>query len=447
MRLDRPDRSFSLFVAKMTEPILPPHAKEISMDTKRSITQTSRLGDWLPWDVPALNRWLEQKIDAAEKSRKKTHPVIAEFRQLIESDPVMFMYFTQMFEQQPSFPPPPGSGDVKLRDYQQMLTVMNHILTTAPEYDETSLVGFPINAILDFPMITPAGLAAFVDPRVNAMLKKVLKAWATFLDSPESLEVLNDSPKGWMSPAAQKAMNIEEFVIDKKKPHWGFKSWNDFFIRRFKPGKRPVADPGDARVIVSACESGPFSIQTGIKSRDTFWIKGQPYSLQHMLDGHHVDDFVGGTVYQAFLSALNYHRWHSPIDGVVKETYSIEGTYYAEAASEGFDPAGPNNSQGYIAHTAARALIFIESDRPELGLVCAVMIGMAEVSSNIITVSAGQKVKKGDQIGYFQYGGSTHCLIFKEGAIAEFALQAIPQGPYGTKSSIVPLNSRVALAN
>jgi phosphatidylserine decarboxylase len=250
-----------------------------------------------------------------------------------------------------------------------------------------------------------------------------------------------------MSPAARKAINIDDFVHDPKKPHWGFKSWNDFFIRRFKPGRRPVSGPDNDKVIVSACESAPFSISDNVNKRDTFWIKGQPYSLEHMLQGRYADYFEGGTVYQAFLSAKNYHRWHSPINGVVKETHLVEGTYYAEAASEGFDPAGPNNSQGYISHTAARALIFIESDDPAIGTVCVMPVGMAEVSSNIVTVDKGQRVGKGDQVGYFQFGGSTHCLIFKKGAIAEFSLQAIPQGAYGSKSDVVPVNSRIALAS
>ena len=39
-------------------------------------------------------------------------------------------------------------------------------------------------------------------------------------------------------------------------------------------------------------------------------------------------------------------------------------------------------------------------------------VGMAEVSSNEITVYEGQHVKKGDQLGMFHYGGSTHALIF-----------------------------------
>jgi phosphatidylserine decarboxylase len=56
-----------------------------------------------------------------------------------------------------------------------------------------------------------------------------------------------------------------------------------------------------------------------------------------MLSGHYVKEFEGGTVYQAFLSPKNYHRWLSPISGTIKKLDQVAGTYYAEAASEGFD--------------------------------------------------------------------------------------------------------------
>lgn len=417
-----------------------------------SISLTSRLGGWLPVDPGELNYWLKATIDEAEKRKAPFHPVIEEFQHLIESDPVLFMYFTQMFVQQPTFPPPPGSGDIKLKDYHQMLVVINHVLTTAPTYNTTGMVGFPINAILDFPMITPAGLAAFTIQKVNSMFLKVLNVWTQFLDSADSLYVLNDSPTGWLNPSARKALHLDEFQTNPKKPFLGFKSWNDFFIREFKPRMRPVANPDDDSVIVSACESAPYSIQNNVKKEDTFWLKSQPYSLRQMLHGHFVNQFVGGTVYQAFLSAENYHRWHSPVTGTVKKLEHVPGTYYAEAASEGFDAAGPNDSQGYIAHVATRALIFIEADNPAIGLVCVIPIGMAEVSSCVLKgangapLKEGQRVKKGDQIGYFQFGGSTHCVVFGPGVISEFALQAIPQGENGSNSGIVKLNSFLAKA-
>jgi phosphatidylserine decarboxylase len=410
---------------------------------------TGRLGGWLPFDPGELNAWMGATIDEAENG-KALLPVIEEFRHMIESDPVLMMNFTLMFEQQPVFPPPPKSGDVRLKNYHQMLRVLNHILGTAPAYNTTGMVGCPINAVLDYPMITPAGLAAFTMEKMNSMLRKVLNVWTQFLDSPDSRYVLNDSPSGWLNPGARKALHLHEFHTDPNDPYLGFKSWNDFFIREFKPGMRPVANPDDDTVIVSACESAPYSIQNKVKEHDTFWLKSQPYSLRQMLNGHYVKEFVGGTVYQAFLSAENYHRWHSPISGVVKKLDQIPGTYYAEAASEGFDAAGPNDSQGYIAHVATRALIFIEADNPAIGLMCIIPIGMAEVSSCVLKradgspLKEGDHLKKGEQIGYFQFGGSTHCLVFRAGVISEFALQAIPQGENGSQSGIVKVNSFLA---
>jgi phosphatidylserine decarboxylase len=414
---------------------------------------TSRLGGWLPVDPRHLNKWLEGNIAEAEKRNAPLHPVVREFRDMIENDPVMNMYFTLMFEQQPRSPPKPGSGDVKLENYGQMLVVMNHILTIAPTFDTTGMVGCPINAILDYAMITPAGLAAFADTRVNAMLRRLLSAWSEFLDSEASRYVLNDSPSGWLSPVARESIQLHEFQIDPNAEFCGFKSWNDFFIRRFKPESRPVARLGDQKAIVNACESQPYRIQTKVKEHDTFWMKSQPYSLRHMLNGNFVEQFVDGTVYQAFLSAKNYHRWHSPVTGTIRKLQKVPGTYYAEAASEQFDSAGPTNSQGFIAHVATRALVFIEADYSGIGLMCFIAVGMAEVSSCVLVdregkpLEEGQKVEKGDQLGYFQFGGSTHCLVFRPDVISEFATEAIPQGEHGQASPIVKVNSLLAIAS
>lgn len=207
--------------------------------THHHYKRSSRLGHWLPSDRKLLNAWLAKTTEVAEKKTAPFHPVILEFQELIENDPVMLMYFTQMFDQQPSFAPPPESGDIKIRNYHQMLRILDHVLSTAPEFSATGMVGCPVNAVLDFPMITPAGLAAFLSPKLNCMLKKVLAAWAQFLDSPASLYVLNETSTGWLCPAALKAINMDEYVYDAKAPFYGFKSWNDFFIRRFKPERGP----------------------------------------------------------------------------------------------------------------------------------------------------------------------------------------------------------------
>jgi phosphatidylserine decarboxylase len=143
--------------------------------------RSSRLGHWLSSDRKHLNAWLANTAEAAEKKVAPFHPVIQELQELIESDPVMLMYFTQKFEQQPAFAPPPES-DIKIRNYHQLLRILDHVLTMAPEFRTEGMVGCPINAILDFAMITSAGLAAFLSLKLNRMLKKVLAAWAQFLD-------------------------------------------------------------------------------------------------------------------------------------------------------------------------------------------------------------------------------------------------------------------------
>ena len=139
-------------------------------------------------------------------------------------------------------------------------------------------------------------------------------------------------------------------------------------------------------------------------------------------------DFVGGVVYQAFLSAFNYHRWHSPVSGTILAARTVQGTYFSEAESEGEDPVGPNNSQAYLAHVAARMMIHIKADHPAIGHMVVMPIGMGEISSCVIDhrIKAGARVTKGDELGYFQYGGSTVCCLFRPGAIDAFSLGAIP---------------------
>ncbi len=217
-------------------------------------------------------------------------PVIQEFRQLIEEDPVLFRLFTQMFEQIPSTPEyktnPTGVSQVE--DYNQMLQQLNEILTQAPEFNQTGLVGFPINAILDWPMGTPAGTEAFLNEKVNRQLKKILNQWAVFLGSADSCYVLDDDPeKGWFGRDAMAAMPtfVEDFQCDPSQPCYGFDSWDDFFTRQFREGRRPVASPNDDSIIANACESAPYRVATDVQLQDQFWIKGQPYSLSHMLDG------------------------------------------------------------------------------------------------------------------------------------------------------------------
>ena len=175
------------------------------------------------------------------------------------------------------------------------------------------------------------------------MLKKVLIAWGEYLQSPASTEVLEDNFRGWFSKTGiselaktanvgETAYSFEEmFICDSSTKSYGYKSWDDFFSRHFREGIRPRAGPDNPDVIVNACESRPLNVAYRVKFCDKLWNKGQPYSVSDMLAHDELTErFVGGTVYQAFLNALSYHRWHSPVTGRVVKAYVQDGTYYSE---------------------------------------------------------------------------------------------------------------------
>ncbi|KAL5506033.1 hypothetical protein EMCRGX_G007598 [Ephydatia muelleri] len=237
----------------------------------------------------------------------------------------------------------PLDWEPEVEDFEEFLKLLNVIMTTAPEcyFDSSNcqkpagLIGFPINALLNWPMATTAGYAVFANALVNQQFEEIFKS----------------------NPHDQ---------------YYGFACWDEFFVRGFQDGVRPVSHPDDDSVIVNACESAPYRLSQNVALSDQFWLKEQRYSLENMLNwDEYSPQFVGGTVYQAFLSALSYHRWHSPVSGTVKRTYVVNGSYYLESQSQ---------------------------------------MGMAEVSSCEIKVKPGDHLKKGDELGMFHFGGSSRSL-------------------------------------
>ncbi|KAJ5760711.1 hypothetical protein N7520_007867 [Penicillium odoratum] len=294
-----------------------------------------------------------------------------------------------------------------------MLQFLNYVITHGPPWSAKGLhVGLPIGTIffLDYAQ-TAVGFATFLDPDVNSMIKHVLNAWADFLQSKSSAAVLDASASGWFSSPALAALtsaaNIggttytfdEMFVCDPSAPYHGFQSWDAFFTRTFREDIRTVAFPDDNSIIVNACESQPTALVKGVKARDSFWIKGQSYSLSDMIGQNYSNHFVGGTVYQGFLSAFSYHRWHAPVSGKIVKTYTINGTYSSAPLSTDGSPSTWADYPAYNTATSTRAVILIEADNPAIGLMTFLAVGQAEVSTCEITVKEGVYVKKGDQLG------------------------------------------------
>ena len=170
---------------------------------------------------------------ARAKGSGPLHPAVKAFEALLDADPVARMYIEGMIAEVPR---DEAHAPHHLRSLEQLLCLLNALMTFAPEFDDTALVATPFSAIVDYSMSTPAGLAAFRYPPINVALKEMLTAWCAFLSSPASRSVLNTSPNGWKSAAARRAVKMEEFEHKPKLKYWGFDSWNDYFIRRFKPG-------------------------------------------------------------------------------------------------------------------------------------------------------------------------------------------------------------------
>jgi len=334
------------------------------------------------------------------KTRKrKEHHVITKFKYMLATNPDEMQYMNTMISSIPN------------QSLATFFSNINDVLTKAPEFNHKRLVGTPLSEILVWSMGIPNGFDVYKRPKINNMFKEILLEYKTFLDSPASRYVLNETNKGWFGKDASKKINMNDFQCDTTKLYYGFTSWNDFFTRKLKPGVRPISETPNT--IHAACDSTLYRIHHGIKSEDTFWIKSQPYSLRDMLgDKKYIDLFTGGTIYQAFLNPFDYHRWHSPVNGTIEKAYVKQGFYFSQASVMGHDPSAQEKSLGYVTHVNTRALIYIKTS---FGTVCAMFVGMVEISSCNIhaNIKQGYKVKKGEELGFFAYGGSTYCLLFE----------------------------------
>lgn len=427
----------------------------------KAAPRSQPLGSWLPRDRRTIKQWVAQKVEATRKvSNGKLlddgaplNPSLARFQKIVVESPYLLKLANDMFTEASTKYPEDPVGNCAIQSFKQFIAVLGFIIQSGPEFfdkaePETAMeyIGFPINAIVDWPMGTVSGCEFFLQRTVNDALREVLCSWGTFLGTPDSKACLD----GWLSETAQELIaakaNIgptkytfqELFVCpDPSGTHLGFSSWDSFFVREFRHGIRPVAAPDDGGpdplsedptlVITNACESAPLQVRTEVRLLDTFYLKGQPYSLGNMLNcGKRTAEFVGGTVYQAFLSALSYHRWHAPVSGKIVGIDSVPGTYYSEnwyqglAGAQDPDHAAASNSQPYLSAVATRTIIYIEARNPKIGLMAIVFIGMGEASSCEVTVKEGEDITKGQELGMFHFGGSSHCLVFRPGVGIHF---------------------------
>lgn len=412
---------------------------EIDFDVRYRNLYGSRAG-YLPAHrevVTLANRWLKEQ---AARTTAELHPSVDAFGRLLKEDGVVRMLVNQMIKEVP--------GSHRTVDcVEELLAQLNHIVTLAPRWqnEKTKRHFFPMSVLFTYMMMTPSGEAVFRNRRLNDALRMVLRAWCAYLDSPESLHVLNYGDHGWLNATSWRDNNLDDFVIpDPGGLHGGFCSFNAFFHREIQPENRPLAAPEDPRVVVSANDGTIYRVARDVALETTFWIKAQPYSVRDMLAGHALaSSFEGGDVLQSYLSGADYHRWHAPVSGTIVGLNVIEGLMFSNLASEGNDIKG-TGSQGYYTSVNTRGLCMIEADHEPLGTVCVMPVGITEISSIRHTVELGQKVTKGQELGRFSYGGSSLAVLFQKGAINHFTV-CDPDNP--ALDGLLQVNGRIAIAN
>ena len=223
--------------------------------------------------------------------------------------------------------------------------------------------------------------------------RKFLSSWyGKFMDSPKSINKIERFVKKF-------SINMNE----AEKPIEDYSSFNDFFYRKLKATARPIGQglvsPGDGKLLA-------FERVSDVQH---FFIKGRVFTLKEFL----ANDVLATAYQNASLVILrlapnDYHRYHFPYKGVPSTTTKIKGYY---------------RSVSPYALTANFTTVFCENKREfcllktqEKGNILVAPVGATMVGSIINTYTANTTVKKGDEMGYFAFGGSTIVLLLDNDA-------------------------------
>ncbi|KAI1389400.1 phosphatidylserine decarboxylase-domain-containing protein [Hypoxylon trugodes] len=192
------------------------------------------------------------------------------------------------------------------------------------------------------------------------------------------------------------------------RPVEEFKNFNEFFYRALKPNARPCSAPDDSRIIVSPADCRSVVFNT-LDSATSIWVKGREFSIKRLLGDAYPEDvkrYENGALGIFRLAPQDYHRFHIPVDGILRKPKLIAGEYYTVnpmAIRSALDVYGEN----------VRVLCPIDTEL--FGRVMVVCVGAMMVGSTVITRNEGDEVKRAEELGYFKFGGSTIVTLFEPG--------------------------------
>ncbi|KAH9856812.1 phosphatidylserine decarboxylase-domain-containing protein [Lenzites betulinus] len=238
---------------------------------------------------------------------------------------------------------------------------------------------------------------------VETILKDLSVRQGKIYDSPESVK----SIPSFIQTYTIALDELEQPDITK------YTCFNDFFSRKLKPGVRPVQNAEDPSGFCSAADCR-LTVFPSVDLAKQFWIKGSNFTIPDLLgvgaDSEQAQLFKDSSVAVFRLAPQDYHRFHSPLDGIVGDTNDISGEYYT------VNPQAVNEP-GFDVFTANKRSVLYVTHTPTSTPVAFVAIGAMLVGS-IKWTAGGQKgttVKRGDELGYFAYGGSTVVVLFPKG--------------------------------
>jgi phosphatidylserine decarboxylase precursor len=215
------------------------------------------------------------------------------------------------------------------------------------------------------------------------------KALDTFINNPKyNIEDYDPGPGGWLT-------------------------FNQFFTRRLKPGKRPIADRCNDHIIVSPTDSVYLGYWP-IAKESTIEAKGSSYSIYELLDGSlFSNEFSRGVFTHSYLDTSDYHRYHVPVGGVVKEVRKIPGNVIVEIGKDENGERTVTDNIGF-QFKQARGILILDT---AVGLVALIPVGMGHTSSVNFTAEVNSTLVKGEEFGYFAQGGSDMIMLFQSPGI------------------------------
>ena len=182
-----------------------------------------------------------------------------------------------------------------------------------------------------------------------------------------------------------------------------FPTFNQFFYRKLKPEARPIG-----KDLVSPADGRILTFQS-INDVSKFFVKGSEFTLESFLQNKELaTKYEDGAMAILRLAPADYHRFHFPASGKVSGSKPIKGHYFS---------VSPLALQSSLKIFCENYREFCIQESAEYGNILISDVGATMVGSIIQTYPANTSMKKGDEKGYFAFGGSTLVLLFEKNEI------------------------------